>query len=134
MDYGERGPLPHGLFQKLGTVLPLRDGAGGSGGGTADTCGADGKQFCPSPWPVAELGPIPRAPPYSTEIVQPSAIVGGQVVKDRNLTVCGIKCNGPKDCSLSMDTYGCDCAFPNAEDAHWLGLDPVSPPSVCLSL
>ena len=54
--------------------------------------------------------------------------------RTKNLTVCGSKCSGQSDCKASLDGYGCDCAFPNTEDARTLGLDPVSPPSICLDL
>lgn len=128
IDYGRRGPLSKGIFNKLASVLPPQNGTGGP---TAGTCGADSKQFCPAPWPLAEFGPIPRAPPYSTEIVRP-ATAGANATKD--LTVCGNRCSGQSDCKVSVDDYGCDCAFPNSEDAQTLGLDPVSPPSICLSL
>ena len=70
-DYGTRGPLNKDVFRKLGTVLPTQDASKGPGEGTAGTCGSDGKQFCPTPWPLEQLGPIPRAPPFSTEILAP---------------------------------------------------------------
>ena len=124
MDYGRRGPLDQGIYNRIASVLPPQTGAGG--GNAAGTCGADGKQFCLAPWPLAEFGPIPRAPPYSTEISPPQA--------PGNLAVCGNKCSGPKDCAPTFGFYACDCAFPNAEDAQVLGLDPVAPPSICLAL
>ena len=128
IDYGRRGPLSTGIYNKLATVLPPQNGAGGS---TSGTCGADGKQFCPAPWPLVEFGPIPRAPPYSTDIVRPPTS-GADATND--LTVCGNRCSGQSDCNNSVDNYSCDCAYPNSEDAQTLGLDPVAPPSICLSL
>ena len=129
IDYGKRGPLEHGVFQRLGQVLPQGVGATPYASGT---CGPDGRQFCPSPWPEAQLGPIPRAPPFTTDIVvaPPSPDPGAK----RNLTVCGNQCKGQSDCSPTKGGYGCDCAVPNTEDARFLGLDPVAPPSICLSL
>ena len=128
IDYGKRGPGSTGIFKKLATVLPPQNGAGGP---TSGTCGADGKQFCPAPWPLAEFGPIPRAPPYSTDIVRPPTS-GADATND--LTVCGNRCSGQSDCKAGVDNYSCDCAYPNSEDAQTLGLDPVAPPSICLSL
>ena len=127
IDYGKRLPMPSRIFRKIATVLPPQDGPDGP---TSGTCGADGKQFCPAPWP-ANLGPIPRAPPYSTEVVQPPS-VGADGTK--NLTVCGNLCAGVQDCKKSYAKWGCDCAYPNTEDARMLNLDPVFPPSVCLAL
>ena len=131
IDYGKRSKLSSGIYDAIANVLPAQDSQGGAGGSTSGTCGADGRQFCPAPWPLAEFGPIPRAPPSSTEL-GPPPVVG--VDGTKNLTVCGNKCSGQSDCTASNDDYGCDCAFPNAEDAQALGLDPVAPPSICLSL
>lgn len=128
IDYGRRGPLSKGIFDKIASVLPPQDGADGP---TSGTCGADGKQFCPAPWLLAEFGPIPRAPPYSTEIVRPPS-VGVNATND--MTVCGNRCGGQSDCKADVDNYSCDCAYPNSEDAQALGLDPVFPPSICLAL
>lgn len=131
MDYGKRGPLSKGLYEKIADVLPPQDPSSGAGGGTAGTCGPDGKQFCPAPWPK-ELGEIPRAPPFSTQILPP---VGPPAVgQKKDMTVCGSRCESNRDCSPSLDFYACDCAFPTSEDAQILGLDPVAPPSICLSL
>lgn len=127
MDYGKRRPLDTGVYQRIAQVFPPRAGAAPYASGT---CGVDGKQFCPAPWPEAQLGPIPRAPPFSTEIVLASPDAAGK----KNLTVCGNKCSGQSDCSPAQDGYACDCALPNVEDAQVLGLDPVAPPSICLSL
>ncbi|KAG6985282.1 hypothetical protein G7Y79_00131g102040 [Physcia stellaris] len=127
IDYGTRRPLSRGVYHKIADILPAQDPKSGPGGGTAGTCGADGKQFCPAPWPK-ELGAIPRAPPFSTQILPPAP---GQ---RKDMTVCGNMCESNKDCSSSLDFYACDCAYPTAEDARVLGLDPVAPPSVCLAL
>ncbi|KAG7005472.1 hypothetical protein G7Y79_00019g046520 [Physcia stellaris] len=124
IDYGERGPLDTGVFQKLATVLPARSGNAPYASGT---CGADARQFCPSQWPEAEFGPIPRAPPFTSDIVLPPS-------PKKDLTICGNKCTGQSDCSTTRNGYECDCALPNVEDARVLGLDPVAPPSICLSL
>ena len=127
IDYGRRGPLDRGVYHKLASVLPPQNGPSGSRSGT---CGPDGKQFCPAPWPEKYLGPIPRAPPFSTQILAPPQRPDGE----KDMTVCGNKCSGPQDCRSQLKGYACTCAFPNAEDARILGLDPVAPPSVCLSL
>ena len=120
-----------GIYDKIASVLPPQNGAGGS---TSGTCGPDGKQIYPASWPVAEFGAIPRAPPYSTDIVRP---LGAGADGTRNLTVCGNKCSGVSDCTVSLnsvDNFGFDCAFPNSEDAQALGLDPIFPPSMCVAL
>lgn len=98
IDYGKRSPMSEGIYDKIASVLPPQDGAGGP---TSGTCGVDGKQFCPAPWPLAEFGPIPRAPPYSTDIVRP---LDAGVDGTRNLTVCGHKCSGPSDCTASLNS------------------------------
>lgn len=127
-DYGKRRPLDTGVFQKLATVLPAQSGNGPHASGT---CGADGRQFCPSKWPEAEFGPIPRAPPFTSDIVLPPSPGSGA---QKDLTICGNKCTGQSDCSTTRKGYECDCGLPNVEDARVLGLDPVAPPSICLSL
>lgn len=115
-------------------MLPAQDPGKGAGGSTAGGCGEDGKQFCPGPWPFDELGPVPRAPPGSSEIFPPvAAHDGGE--KEGSLTVCGGRCTGNRECASSgLDLYACDCAYPNEGDARMLGLDPVAPPSICLAL
>lgn len=139
IDYGKRSPLSQGIYDKIATVLPPQSGGSGPSGSTnnaAGTCGADGKQFCPSTWPTEELDAIPRAPPYSSEIGPPvtAGSVSTSTKAETNMTVCGNKCSGQSDCSASIGGYTCDCAFPNAGDAGLLGLDPVLPPSICLAL
>ena len=132
MDYGKRGPLSHGIYSKIATILPPQDPGKGAGGSSAGKCGADGRQFCPEPWPLEEFGPVPRAPPYSSEILPP---VGPPAVDGtKDLTVCGNRCASNRECSSVLDFYACDCAYPNEGDARALGLDPVAPPSICLAL
>ena len=128
MDYGKRGPLTKGVYEKLGSILPPQDGPEGP---TSGKCGEDGKQFCPAPWPEEQLGPIPGSPPQVTDILPPTV---ARADGKKDMTVCGNRCDGPKDCKTSLDYYACSCAFQNQEDARIPGLDPVSPPSVCLSL
>ena len=108
------------------TVLPAQHGPGSPSG----TCGGDGKQFCPQPWPTSGFGPVPRAPPNATDIVRPKPNLG---IKP-NLTTCGSTCQGPQDCGGGDDEKACACAIPNAKDAKALGLDPVFPAAVCLVL
>ena len=138
----------------LMTILPAqlnRDNSPAQQGrGPSGTCGADRSQFCPQPWPSSLLGPIPSAPPDATEIVAPSpadpppSSSSSSSASSNNgkpgLTVCGNRCEGPQDCGQPQQTKGtdaahqCVCAYPNAKDARTLGLDPVSPASVCLAL
>jgi len=133
IDYGKRSPLSRGIYDKIATVLPPQSG---STQNTAGTCGPDGKQFCPSTWPTDVLGAIPRSPPFSTEIGAPviSSFQPANTHPTKNMTVCGARCSAQSDCSTSVSGNTCDCAFPNPEDAGRLGLDPVSPPSICLAL
>ena len=113
------------------TVLPPQHGNNSASG----TCGPANNTFCPSAWPTDLLGPIPLAPPNATQIVRPHVAKGSR----KDMTVCGNQCSGPQDCrSPSLNNtqtdHACTCAFPNPQDAHVLGLDPVSPVSVCLVL
>lgn len=145
--------------QTLMTILPRQDtGGGGSsnrsrattGTGASGSCGPDGRQFCPQQWPTSLLGPVPSAPPDATELLRSSSsddeaqhppAKGAAKAKTQtaDLTVCGNKCQGPQDCASpatgnNETDHSCVCAFPNAQDAKWLGLDPVMPVSVCLVL
>lgn len=133
IDYGKRSPLSKGIYNKLATVLPPQSGGTKD---TAGTCGPDGKQFCPSTWPTAELGPVPRAAPYSTEVGPPVIARPDPTSPNqkKNMTVCGNQCSAQRDCSPSISGFTCDCAFPNPWDARAIGLDPISPPSICLAL
>lgn len=110
----------------LGLVLPRQRGAKPAAG----SCGHDHKQFCPEPWPVDVLGPVPRAPPDAT-LVWKAPGDGGT-----NLTQCGSRCQGPKDCGSGDGSGedGCFCALPSPQDSRKLGLDPVAPVAVCLAL
>ena len=110
----------------LATVLPAQNDPGSTSG----TCGVNGNQFCPQPWPTPLLGPIPRSPPDATDIVRPGPNPG----TNNNLTTCGNKCQGPQDCGGVDDEKACACAIPSGEDAKALGLDPVFPVAVCLVL
>ena len=95
-------------------------------GTPAGTCGADGKQFCPAPWPTEILGPIPQTPPGSTEVLRTPG--------SRNMTLCGNRCSGPEECGSDSPETDCFCALPSPNDAHNLGIDPVASPFVCLAL
>lgn len=93
----------------------------------AGTCGADGLQFCPTPWPTSILGPaIPQAPPNATLIVTDPG--------SHNFTKCGQYCSAPQDCGPGDSLDDCFCAIPSPQDARTLGLDVVAPVSVCLVL
>lgn len=94
----------------------------------AGTCGSSGIEFCPKSWDTIAWGSIPREPPNVTDIVQPSP------PKDGVMGVCGNKCTRPLDCGTTEDQYSCSCAFPSANDAHILGLDPVMPTAICVAL
>lgn len=128
IDYGKRSPMLTGIDDRIASVLPPQDGTGGFPSGT---CGADGKQFYPAPWPLAEFGPIPKAPPYSIDIIRP---LGASVDGTKDLTVCGNRWSGSSDCKVSLNNYSCDCPFPNSEGSQSLGSDPIFPPSTCLAL
>ena len=137
----ENEPPPKRRKTTLMSVLPRQNAEGnrsGSRTGTAasGSCGSNGREFCPQPWPTSLLGAIPSAPPDSTEVVKPGPEVPVAKGAKADLTVCGNQCQGPYDCaSPGNDTdHVCTCAFPNTRDAKGLGLDPVMPVSVCLVL
>lgn len=124
-------------------ILPPQDGSdnhtpAGPGSAKSGDCGSDHRQFCPAPWPTDLLGPIPSAPPGSTEVVRPGP-AGPPDGPKSDLTVCGNQCQGPQDCGSppgkdSGTEHQCVCAYPNLQDARLLGLDPVMPASICLVL
>ena len=101
------------------------------------SAGAANDVLRPQAWPTSLLGPVPSAPPNATEVVKPGSAGSGTKGggKPSDMTVCGNKCEGVADCGSGNGTdHVCTCAYPNANDAKWLGLDPVMPMSVCLVL
>ena len=103
-------------------MLPAQRGLGSPSG----TCGANGTQYGPQNWKFGLLGPIPRAPPNVTDIINSTT--------STNLTLCGNKCSGSQDCAPSDSDHDCSCAYPSPQDAMKLGFDPVVPADVCLVL
>jgi len=112
-------------------VLPAQPGANRLHGIAAGTCGPDKLQFCPSTWPTEILGDIKQmlTPPNATEIIAPPA---SPPTKD--FTTCGRYCSKQKDCGPGDSQRDCFCGLPSPKDAYTLGLDPISPVSVCLVL
>jgi len=94
----------------------------------AGTCGPDKMQFCPSTWPTDILGPLSQmqTPPDATLIVKDPA--------STDFTKCGQYCEGPQDCKPSDSKDSCICALPSPKDSRSLGLDPISPKTICLAL
>ena len=94
----------------------------------AGTCGRDGKEFCPTPWPTDILGPVTQmqSPPNATLIVKDPT--------NQNFTKCGMYCDKAEDCGPSDSKDTCLCALPSYKDAKTLGLDPISSKTVCLAL
>ena len=94
----------------------------------AGTCGPDKSQFCPTPWPTEILGPISQmqSPPNATLIVTEAG--------STNFTKCGQYCDSPQDCGPSDSIDTCLCAIPSPKDSRTLGLDPISPKTICLAL
>lgn len=60
--------------------------------------------------------------------------LGASADGTKDLTACGNRCSGARDCKASLNNYSCDCAFPYLEDAPSSELDPILPPSICLAL
>lgn len=94
----------------------------------AGTCGHDGRQFCPIPWPADIQGPVSQmqTPPNATLIVKDPA--------SANFTKCGRYCDTSQDCGPSDSKDTCVCAIPSPKDSRTLGLDPISPKTICLAL
>ena len=94
----------------------------------AGTCGRDGLQFCPTPWPTDILGPISdmQSPPNATLIVKDPV--------STNFTKCGQYCDTAQDCGPSDSVDSCLCALPSPKDSRTLGLDPITPKTICLAL
>ena len=124
-------PRPTSNEAPIMTLLPAQHGNGSPSG----TCGLAGDSFCPLQWNETMLGPIPRAPPNTTDLIAPPP-------PNTNASVCGNTCHSAADCASpqQQDNYGpdnsigCRCALPTFEDARRLGLDPVSPIAICIAL
>ncbi|KAI9676494.1 MAG: hypothetical protein M1817_000652 [Caeruleum heppii] len=147
-----------GTGETLMQVLPPQSGAGPSAG----TCGPDGKQFCPTPWPLEILGPIPRGPPGSNmsgllvapanpadprQMFDPDDATDGSAstsnatdasASDADLTStqgqCGASCTGVAECRSPGAGVRCTCKVPNWREAVTAGLDPVFPTALCIAL
>ena len=91
----------------------------------AGSCGADGRQFCNEPWPSDIAGPTPTAPPLIpfTRSLATGASVG--------------TCGTSRECSDSTDcgsNDACKCMIPDSQTAKQYGVDPIFPPSLCLTI
>lgn len=96
----------------------------------AGRCGVDRRQFCQVPWPVDLVGSeVPRAPPDITQVVKDPST-------PQRFSECGMHCNGPQDCSNSVEESdpGCFRGIPSPRDSRVLGFDPIVPVPVCLVL
>jgi len=112
-------------------ILPAQPVANRLNHNAAGTCGPDKLQFCPSNWPTEILGDIKQmlTPSNATEIIAPPASP-----PTNDFTTCGRYCNSQKDCGPGDSQEDCFCGLPSPKDARTLGLDPISPVSVCLVL
>ena len=122
------GSSQQGPGTNAGTQQVLPPQQPGTSSSPSGTCGPNHDEFCPKTWDTAAWGPIPLEPPNVTDIVKTSPPKAGV------MGVCGNRCTGPSDCGTTEDQYSCSCAFPSVNDAHLLGLDPVTPVAVCIAL
>ncbi|KAI9673855.1 MAG: hypothetical protein M1817_002061 [Caeruleum heppii] len=111
---------------------------GSSSGSTsrpAGTCGTDGRQFCPTPWPTALLGDKSQllAPPRRSRRPAPPS-TNGSPPTPGSLPVpqCGAQCLSNRDCRGDGSPTGCRCVAVGMADARAQGLDPVFPQAACL--
>ncbi len=89
------------------------------------------------PWRVDILGPVPKeflsiAVPKSPVAVSPISIVEPKppaAASPSEQKSCGNTCVGNNDCGTD-----CICRVPSFEETHALGVDPVAPPLLCLSI
>ncbi|KAI9677500.1 MAG: hypothetical protein M1817_006454 [Caeruleum heppii] len=112
----------------------------------AGTCGPDGRQFCPTPWPRMALGPnIPVTPPStwggpspggsgSQSNSAPSSAGATMPQRDKGKwpALCGNRCRSNTDCGGSLQSTGCRCVAASLTEVRRLGLDPVFPQALCL--
>lgn len=109
------GSTPILLLAILPVQIPPQNGDNPSAG----SCGDDGKQFCPRPWPSSWVGIKPAAPPDIPNL-------------DCNCTY-GVSQN-----STSQNSYGTDptclCKAPDEKIAQEYSKDPVFPPALCLTI
>ena len=121
------GPVAGGKRLRSGReILPPQKRFPG-GGSSAGTCGRDGRQFCVERWPSSLLGPIPTAPPDPKNL-------DGVVVEDPDADVgqCVNHCTGQYDCNAGDGIDACDCTVLDPAAAKLYGVDPVTPPNLCL--
>ena len=91
----------------------------------ACTAGADGPPCLSFPWPVPILGPIPEAFVQLAAQHSRSPSIAGEGADG----TCGHACSSNGDCGSD-----CMCAVPSATEAQTLGVDPVAPPALCLTV
>ena len=115
------GRYPMGSSTDENGVILTTYRGGGSGN---QRCGANAdKQDCDIPWPVEILGLVPKA------VTRAAATQPQAPTIEASKKVCGNKCSGMKDCGED-----CLCRMPSMEEARALGVDPVVPAALCLSL
>jgi hypothetical protein len=83
------------------TILPPQ-----TNGPVSGSCGADGKQFCPMPWPKDLLGPIPLSPPEFDDISHLSDDLSLPLVPYTDS--CSTSCTGPSQCQEASTPF---CPF-----------------------
>ncbi|KAI9672540.1 MAG: hypothetical protein M1817_003306 [Caeruleum heppii] len=95
---------------------------------SAGSCGAYGRQFCPTPWPSAVFGPKPMAPYELSSSTSGAAAEPTDVASKPKLPTCGASCVSNAQCRSSPEApSNCRCMAIGEAVAKTLGADPVFP-------
>ncbi|KAI9673622.1 MAG: hypothetical protein M1817_002259 [Caeruleum heppii] len=118
-----------GAAQTTIRVLPAASPEGGSQ--AAGTCGDDGRQFCPMPWPSDVLGPKPTAglPSLASASIPPLSPAS---TSEPQLPTCGATCHSNGDCRGPDAPLDCRCLALSTADDRQANVDPVFPSALCL--
>ena len=96
------------------------------GSGPSTACSTNASDLgCIVPWPTELLGPVPGQV-LALGTLKP-APPGTAILPEGKM--CGNACSTTGDCGLD-----CICRVPSVDEAHALGVDPIAPTSLCLTL